>query len=344
MIVALPGETIPPGESGYCATPDFPQRGLARRWRYRAAIRSGQWPGRSGGIVKISDAFEDHPPGGPLEGLLDEARSNGIEKPSGYADLFHKRWHAPPIRRAYQKMFRGAVRGGWVELLASPASVRNRAVWVDGPVWHYDLRSAYLSAVADGLPDPRTFRVVERYSGPGVYWCQSPAVPHWPYPWNRPGVFAASWEEIEGMHGTSAVIGKGVAFQPGTYADGYRIVAEVQRWSCWKQVARSFWGRWAAAGGPTCETLTPDGDIRTSRELPPLFSCPTWAAIITSRVRNRMRQVYDTPAKTGRLLLVLTDAVVVTFPLETGDNIGDWREVAHFPRGAHVSLTGAVGE
>lgn len=329
MIIAAPGAPIPPGEAGYCAAADLPVRGVARQWKYRGVRRSVQW--RGGGVVKIADAFEEHDDMGALAALLAEAEARGVAMPSSYADLFHRKWRAPGIRRAHAKLFSGAVKGGWVQVTTDQVHRKE-------PLWQFDIRSAYLSAVRDGLPDPGSFRVVTRYCGPGVYWVNSPAMRGYPYPWSKEGIFPASYEEIEFFCLRSRVTGKGIAFEPDSY-DSRAIVSDIQAWSAWKEIGRSFWGRWAAGQGPTCETLATDGTVRTSRELPPLWACPTWAAMVTSRVRLKVSQEYD---RNG-VLLVLTDAVVTTRPLVTGPDIGDWRQVAHFPHGGVISLSGVTG-
>lgn len=329
MIIAGIGEQLAPNVSGYCSAADLPVRGVARQWKYRGVRRSIMW--RGGGVVKIADAFEDHRAPDDFAALLAEAERRGVNMPSSYADLFHRKWHAPPIRRAHAKAFQGEVKGGWIRVMTPNARVND-------PFWHYDIRSAYLAATAQGLPDPRTFRLVTRWAGPGVYWVDSPELPHYPYPWYRAGVFPASWEEIEFLCLRSRIVGKGVAFDVDTF-DAAGVVRDIRAWSCYKAIGRAFWGRWAASRGPTMETLDLQGKVRTARDLPPLWACPTWAVIITSRVRLRLSEVYDK----GGVLMVLTDAVVTTRPLATGPNIGDWREVAHFPQGGSISLAGISG-
>lgn len=282
-------------------------------------------------MVKLADAFEDHTSRNELAALLAEAEQHGVNMPSSYADLFHRKFFAPPIRRAHAKMFAGGVRGGWIQ-------VTTPSVYRAEHCFQYDLRSAYLWSIAQGLPDPGSFFIVNGYCGPGVYWVNSPAQQGYPYPWHREGIFPASSEEIEFYCLKSRVTGKGILFEQGT-ADTAGMVRDIRSWSAWKNIARSMWGRWAASEGPTMETLTPEGDIRTARAMPPLWACPTWAVIITSRVRLRMAEQFDK----GGVLLVLTDAVVTNREIPTGEDVGDWRLVAEYPQGGIISLAGITG-
>jgi hypothetical protein len=87
-----------------------------------------------------------------------------VTRPSSYGDCFHQRNRTPAHPNYTKKMF-PIVPGGWQSVMTETLSWKQ-------PLWQYDLRSAYLWSLAQGLPDPSSFRRVKRFDGPGVYWCR----------------------------------------------------------------------------------------------------------------------------------------------------------------------------
>lgn len=326
MIVGPPVQ----GEDCYSFASDLPTgAAITRRWSYKGAWRSVLQ--RGGGIVKTREAFPDQVTVADMTALLAEASARGVTRPSGYGDLFHQLCRTPRARAAHVKLF-PQIPGGWNSVLGSQIVVRD-------PLYRYDIRSAYLWALSEGLPDPKTFRTVRRVDGPGVYWCESPCHPMLPHPWNKPGMHPATFEELELMPIRVRDIRRGVAFVQGSFDVGPWLDS-IQSWSCGKAVARAFWGRWIATGKVRQETFDPAGEVRTSRELPDVARQPIWAAIITARLRMRLWGLVDSGERT--IYRVQTDSIITDTPIDTGERLGEWKLEATFPTGGKILPVGVV--
>lgn len=328
MIVGKPVENV----DGYCWSRSLPNDDrLSRRWTFHGQIRSVEW--RGGGIVKTRERFQDHPTVEAMEALLEECAALGVTRPSSYGDLFHQRCFTPATRSDHRKLF-PAVPGGW-----NATTCKNPIH--HGRLFQYDIRSAYLWALSIGLPHPKTFRTVRRIDGPGLYWVPSPNSPLLPHPWNKPGMHPATEDElrilpIPGWREAT----RGVRYEPGTF-DVEPYLRDIRQWSCWKAVARSYWGRWIATGSVRQETLDRSGQIRTAREMRDIHRLPIWGAIITSRLRTRLWETWNSPGR--RVLRVVTDSVVTDTEMETGEEVGDWKLVQEFEdRKWRINLSGVA--
>lgn len=321
------------GEDAYLRPGAFPDSGMERRWLFHGVPRSQKQ--RGGDMLKLWDAFSEHMESGDqMLSLLEECYARGVERPSSYGDLFQQRWRFPVVRSVVRKMF-PRVPGGWQQVREAGTS-GSRRISSREPLRLYDIRSAYLSALKLPLPSMETFLPVRRVSGPGLYWCPSPALPSLPYPWNAPGVHPATEDELLALPLDFRAIQRGIAFIPDGVATG-AMMDDIQAWSCWKSVARSFWGRWASAPGLLRQqTFTKAGDLNTENDLGnPAFN-PVWAAIITSRLRLRLWEIVDKIP----VLRVYTDSIVTTAEIEEGPGVGDWSLKDTYPRGGIVTLSG----
>jgi hypothetical protein len=317
------------GQHCYLHPTDFPERGYRRRWLWRGAMRSAEW--REGGIVKnwgtaTDGPFTDHQTEVSMTALLEECAARGVERPSGYGDLFHKTCRFAPTQAHVRKMF-PSVPGAWEHVIQRGT--------ISEPLFQYDMRSAYLWSYSQGLPAPSSFATVNRIEGPGLYWVESPADRALPYPWSRAGVFPATFEEITTFDLRTRPVTRGIAYVPNSEPLGQSIQS-LRAWSCWKNVARAFWGRWASIGKVECVTYATDDVERTRREMADSTRNPVWGAIITSRVRLRCWEiVWRQP-----VARVYVDSVVTTAPIEESDDIGGWKLIKHFPNGGYIGLAG----
>jgi hypothetical protein len=313
------------GEDCYLAPSQFPEKGYRRKWSWRGGLRSAEF--REGGIAKNWGSFSGHDTPDSMRFLLEESAARGVERPSGYGDLFHQTCRFAPVRAAVRKMFPGGVPGAWQQAIESGA--------IHEPLYQYDIRSAYLWSLSQGLPDPDTFVDTKKIIGPGLYWVDSPAQPLLPYPWNTVGRFPATEEEILAFPINPRSVSRGIAFAPNTQAIG-QAVESIKAWSCWKAVGRSFWGRWASIGKVECTTYDADDKLRTSREMADATRNPVWGAIITSRVRMRLYEMtWKMPVSR-----VYVDSVVTRQQIDVGDGVGEWKLVDYFPDGAVVTVNG----
>lgn len=322
LVIGAPVE----GCDGYAPSELLPDVGIRRRWTYNGVVRSVEW--REGGVVKMLESFPKHASVDAMQSLLDECAVRGVVRPSSYGDLFHQRIYQPPSRASFRKMFAGGrIPGGWN---AIRERMRHR-----GELFKYDVRSAYLWALAQGLPHPDTFRIVRRVDGPGVYWAPSPNYHFLPHPWNKPGWYPATEEELLALPISISEIKWGVAFTPGTLDTG-PWVDDIRQWSCAKVVGQAYWGRWVAGLSAVAETLGNDGELRSARELHDGRKNPIWGALITSRLRLRLWRLWDSGER--RIFRVFTDSILTDTEIDTGDEIGDWRLVDHYPDGAIITL------
>ncbi len=323
------------GVDCYVPSSRVPEHGIRRRWSYRGETRSVEWQG--GGVVKARDAFEDHATDAELVALLQEAAARGVVRPSSYGDLFHQRSFQGPTRASYRKMF-PQVPGGWQSVYDEQGNEAQRNYIIRRPLWLYDIKSAYLWSMSLGLPHPETFCHVKRVTGPGLYWCPSPGNPALPYPWNAEGIYPATEDELITLPLPFRDIRYGVAFVPGTWAVS-RWVREISEWSCHKAIGRAFWGRWGATGRTKVETLRPDGEVNTERELSDSMRNPIWAALITARLRQRIWPLFR---QKRRIFRVFVDSVVTDEPLDTGEKMGEWVEKEQYLHGGIIHVEGVT--
>lgn len=283
---------------------------IARAWRFHGILRSCQWG--KGGVVKNRAVFVDHIERDALLALLDEAATANVDRPSSYADLLHKKFRSPMLTGPAQRALQFDIPGAWQELTIGVG--RYSGIWR-----RYDMRSAYLWATQQGLPNPSSYRYAERIGKrAGLFFCDLAPKDGAPYPYRLGGCHPVTPEEIERYGLTVLRVHWGVTWsQP---YDVTPIVDNICRWSCWKAVARSFWGRWLSNGKVQCETWK-HGERSKQWDLPLPFANPIWAHLIVGRVRARL---YDVAANhtTAR---VYVDSVVVEGELPTGPNIGDWK-------------------
>lgn len=301
-----------------------------RYWRVNGRVCSLQL--RGGGVVKQLDAFPEY--AGDEETFLsfmEQCYSSGIVRPSSYADLFSQRFRSPAVRWTYNALFASWFAGGWQE-------ARRRGL-LKQPHYKYDINSAYLWALSQGLPDVHSFRFTRHIvrsdvggTQRGLYLVTLPAPDHnLPYPFNLPRkhVLATS-EEIENYGLSPTDVHSGVLYDNSV--DVSRMMDLIQSAPAAKLVSRVFWGRWVSRAHVYCHAT------RTAKAWPlrnPILNT-VWAHLIVSRVKMRIwSQVFD-PAH------VYVDSVVTTREIPTGVGLGDWRLEARYLDGVDIRGPGRV--
>lgn len=309
---------------------DFPTKsGITRAWLLGSRLRSVQQLG--GGIVKDRSVFEDHYAPDQMQELVREFEADAPGMPSSYPDAFFRHFYSPMIPYGPRLALAGGIRGGWQQQMIPPGTY--------GGAWYkYDITSAYLWAGLEGLPDPTRYRYADRITHlPGLYRCELAPKPGAPFPYNYGGTFLVSPHEIEFYSLEVRRIYWGVLYPDGAYLDPEPFRRAVMRWSFYKAVGRSYWGRWASEMPVTCETWK-HGSRNTARELNNPFYNPVWAHLIVSRVRAKLWSA----TQGRRVARVYVDSIICDTPLETGQNWGDWRLEESYPCGISIAGLNSV--
>lgn len=288
---------------------------VARSWSYHGNLRSYQW--NAGGVLKSRAVFGSHRQPDDFFAMLEEGASRGVDRPSSYASFFHDRYRSPRASGPARRAMTWFVPGGWEALLVDRGDHEGR--W-----YRYDLRSAYLWALGDGLPDPATYRYTERVHPrrQGCYVVDCQPTPGAPYPYDRGGVWPITTEELE-RYGIRYKLRYGITWDrltpPGPMLD------VIMSWSFWKEVGRAYWGRWAATAPLECASYKEGKRVRRW-ELPPTHANPIWAHVVLSRVRARLHDA----TRVGTVARVYVDNVIIDRRLPVGDDPGCWRFEAEY--------------
>lgn len=280
-------------------------------WTYQGRLRSYRTPKS---VVKSRVGFVGHMAPESLLALLDEAQSRGVTAPSSYSSLFHSLYRPPRVSGAVTWLLRDwYIPGPWQALLLPCGTY-------SGKWYRYDIRSAYLSAALNGLPDPTTYRWSEypERGREGVYLMKWKAAPHAPAPYTWDGQGVVSTADME-RYGITGAIYSGITW--GQRLDTTRLVKDIRRWSCWKHVARSYWGMWLGSAGLWTHLHDKRGRIVKSWTARPINVNQIWAHDILASVRGRVWAA----TRCVRAARVYVDSVIVDTPMTTGDDIGAWR-------------------
>jgi hypothetical protein len=216
--------------------------------------------------------------------------------------------------------------GGWIEVLQKGSCM--------GPLFHYDLNSAYLWAGGQGLPlmiraynpGDKNFMVLARIKSAKEYIPKSMRV--------RELVLLTN-EDIE-YYGIDAEIMRGVSWEEARWGPDdvlSELIDHVPFW-LFKKMTQSYWGVWAARKPIVAQSFK-GGVLQREWELRNRFQNLIWAQLIISRVT---RHVHQEARKGCRLIYV--DSVLLDVEIETGSRIGDWKPVETFPRGVFIRAPG----
>lgn len=326
-----------PPASGYTTLlPDPIRTGASQWWTFGGLVRSIRWSSSPAVVLKDLRGFGDTPPA-DLRRMLPAAAARGIPRPSSWASLYwdgRGRPRLPAPRHGYRRLGGGLIRGGWQQVIG-PTGYR------EGPWIAYDVRSAYLAAILEGLPDPWTYRYHARYGRrppDRAVWIVDVQPPRVPAPWpiTLGGPQWLTTEEVA-RYGQREHVRCGVSWS--REIDTRPVGDYVASWGEWaRPIARTVWGRWlGSAPLRVYSAAHPEG-----RALAPLVPPnPIWAHLITRRVREWCWQIIRrNPHAVARVyvdsLLVRPDVSV-----QVGQTIGAWRPTAHYPRGVIVTMAGA---
>lgn len=277
-------------------------------------------------FAKSLKGFTSHTNEESFRELLKEFKENhDIDRPSGYADVFHKEFFSPPVHYSINAFLAPAMAGGW------QAAIRPG---VHRGVYHrYDMRSAYLWAATLGMPDASTYAnsvTPWRNKHDGLYRIRLlEPNPSAPFPFNFAHECIASNLEIETYSLRVGEVLDGVTWKRTLSPEP--IVSAVRKFSQWKLAARCFWGRWGQSMKMTCHA---NGKTWT---LPNTALNIPWAHAIISRVKMRLWEY------SKNSLHVFVDSVITSDKLPCGESIGDWRHEQTYEYGVIVRGPGQYG-
>ena len=290
-----------------------------RHWRMNGQLVSLELKG--GGIIKPLERFPDHCHDWNLfGGFLEQCYSRDITRPSSYADLFYQKSFSPHIKWSYNALFLEWFVGGWQEA---------RKIGMLPGCWHlYDMKSAYLWALKEGLPDTKSFRFQRSYTYSELHGfnCEGLFVVElegpkgtYPYPFNRKRErYIATTTEIEKLELPVTKIHAGITWDKSSNVAS-RMVDTILGLPAAKQVGRSYWGRWASRAPISCQMAS--GKTWNLRNV---LTNIVWAHLILSRVKMR---VWNQSANAAHIFV---DSVMTQDEIITGDEIGDWKLVKKF--------------
>jgi len=225
------------------------------------------------------------------------------------------------------------VHGGWVEALRMKA--------VSGPLYHYDLKSAYHWASQYLYPEKTHYYEGEpnrtEWVGAVILWENRPDLPPW---YRKAGKIVVISSEDVDYYGLKFQHCYGVDWEESTVDVGDAIC----RWydvvppRTYKLITQSFWGRWIASG--RCVRLIyRDGKVvkeipmktvgRAGRNL-------VWAYLTVSRVIQRVWSAVDVDTAA-----VFVDSIITRNPdVELGNELGDWKLEAVHEKGLWIDSAG----
>ncbi len=320
---------IEPGRDCYCDRLTLQryaaEHGYSRAWRVGGQITSLQR--RDGTYLKSSDNFPGHNADvDAFYAMLDECFSRGCFRPAAYHDPVYASVPMPRVKWTWNMLFAPQFAGGWNAALT-------RGVF-HGVHTVYDIQSAYLSALAWGLPDPATYRYSERLQSAGLYVLDIEPRPDLPYPYNVFRRVNATADEIEVYDLRPVRVVGGVTWSRDWSVSG--LTDAIAALSFWKYAARMYWGRWAMRE----QVEMVSGNSGTVTPLRSIFTNLPWAHLILSRIRMRL---YHEVLR-GDVRHVFTDSIITTKTRRiTPHTVGGWKLVTVYPKGIHIRGPGQYG-
>lgn len=277
-----------------------------------------------GSYLKNLTAFPNHNESADaFYAFLDECLSRDCKRPSGYPAPFHVAFKSKPVRWTVNEMFAPQFAGGWQEAIATGAFA--------GSHYRYDIRSAYLSALGDWLPDPNAYSYSENIGEGGLYVIEHEPRAGLPYPFNTWPIVNATTEEIDVYGLTVKRVISGIKWARTVSTDPIREA--LHSFSFWKEAARAYWGRWAMVEQVECNTVS------NTWKLPSRFANLPWAHLIVSRVRMRLwHEVIQ-----GDVLHVFVDSIITKGIRRIDQSIGGWKLEHIYTDGVRIEGPGHYG-
>lgn len=283
---------------------------------------------RGGGVVKSLDQFDKHTECASFMAMLQECQRNGVTRPSSYSDCFHQLFQSPRVPYSVNHYFAEHFAGGWQEARETGK--------VRGHLFKYDLNSAYLWSGSQGLPDTQSFSYTDVLAHPdALYLVRIVPNPAAPFPFNRLPIVIAQLADIDLYALTVLEVIGGVRWT--RQIDGDEILKVVNRFSFYKAIGRSYWGRWGSLAPIRCKTLRADATVNKEWPLRNGLLNFVWAQLIINRVKRR---VFETDASP---IHIFVDSIITRKRVSTGTGLGDWKLVDDYRRGLEILGPGWYG-
>lgn len=321
-----------PGRDCYCFRTRIQQEvrdhGYSRAWFVNDEITSLQR--RDGSYMKALDNFQQHlHTTEAFYSMLEECFSRQCFRPTAYHDPVYAVVDMPRLKWSVNAMFAPQFAGGWNHAITTGV--------FHGAHMIYDIQSAYLSALAEGLPDPATFRAAGDSIGPnGLFVIDHRPNRDLPYPFDTFTRVNATADEIE-IYGLRDVrLVDGVRWW-SDWPGAAQLRDEICKLSFWKQAGRMYWGRWAM----TERVKMVGGNTNSITPLPSIFTNMIWAHLILSRIRMRLWH----EVLRGDVRHVFTDSIICRRPRRIEPRtIGGWKLVKVYDKGVYIKGPGQYGE
>lgn len=242
--------------------------------------------------------------------LMERCQVLGLRPPISYADLFFQQQRLPCLPRySWSSPFRRFTFGGWEKALYTGE--------YRGPVYQYDLNSAYRWAGQIGLPDIRKLERSYRFNDPlGIYLVvlKENSLPYAP----GAGLHCITSEErdVFDVRPEKFILGIRANGETQCIAEAFAALEKTWPERYLKPMARAYWGKFNTRLGPK-QISWKRG--QSEHQQSNFFFNPIWSAFITSRVKMRLC-LYRSIA-----LHVYVDSILTTRPIPQGDDVGSFR-------------------
>lgn len=246
---------------------------------------------------------------------FDELKKKGVIKTKSCASANH--------------YLRDYFSGGWIETRVTG--------FVNRPIWHYDINQAYSFAATLGLPSITRPYVVGTDCLGYVVSCEldmkANDIAKLPNFFSRGERVLVTSEEVS-FYGLKIKNSRGVCYDDLDFNPG-EILLDLASlpYNMFKKCTQSFWGTWAGFDGVGVKKGNKEWVLKNRHQN------AAWASLIVRRVAM---SVFSVMEKSG--ISCYVDSVLSTIPLATGDDSGEWKQVAVYPNGIYIEAPGVFCE
>lgn len=249
-----------------------------------------------------------------LLGVEEDCRKMGIEPPGSLGGIWRKILpYSVRINDELNKRLLETMGGGWQYYQKG---------FTPDETTQYDIIKAYFHSASSNLfPDTRHIVRTNVINPHGLYLVTGK--PRQPHPYEQIGEYVEDWmrvSEIETHNLHDVEIKDG--YIPLRTIDIRPYTDRLIPLSCWKRLARLFWGCWCVSL-PTEQEIVIRGTV--IKRWPTI--APTngwWARNVATRVYERVSQAAS-GVGWNHVYRLFADSILTDKEIQTGENVGDWR-------------------